>query len=664
MRLKTWVREHRIECTLGIVYVALALILALLCGQIRAQTVTIANPASVAQVRWVDVAVPLVEGEERGPMLFGPGWLAVPGQELGINSQMWHIRAVIAAGGVVSSDKWAPAEWTKADDVWPPMTAADAMRMVPWLAITDASGRREAQCPQVQVIYRDLASVVWRLEAHAAGWHLVCWQTQRPWQDVVDVAGYVTWSDPTSPAWFLDGVTVELRWDVPAELYGARRQGLQKTAAGTWTLWRGRMADGFGLPFRGVLIPPASDPLGRGAAESQLFGAATWPDGTWLAFGARPDVPATSRQRHDDWLAGTGTLLDARPGASALETGSTGSQACFGAQKGVGAASGDPWAIRELLWAADDGVLRCGHHLETNGSPVTRATHPRWETWSQASERNAGDRLGKPSTQPWGWDRIGARSILIDDQHRGDAPEIAAYALSGDWLLLEDLKLRLNADEARAKSIRGQLDAPRASGRLWQSWAKLATVARPEMRAQLQALALRELDLAFAAWPAGAPVRPSWVIKDDRVLPGGLSSWVPWNEAQKVLGALEEARAWGRLGENGASWRFLALAKELSRTIVEYGTLYSTEGQWLLCTGVQYFAGGDAPPAGYYVFPRPGASYSPDPGINLLVGTPGWHEWASAAYVIADTPRAREILRAVRPGPGASTTALEWWAVR
>lgn len=637
---------------LGTVLLALAAIVCAVTGLAAQGPVTVANPAPIAQTRWVTYAVPLVAGDQLEPMVCGAA-LAVPGRTLGVHSQLWHLRVALAAGAVARFEEWHPAT---ADDatvlsVWSPPPDPE---LVPQLLLQQGGVFRALPAVDgVRMVDRSPVHQTWRLEAHRGGWHLVAWETRWLGQQAVDVVGYVTWSDPTSPLWYLDDVGIGVGWAAPAQLHGAKRQGLEQLTPGAWRLWRGRAPHGFGFPFRGTL---------RGTAEP-LVAAATWPDGTWLAFGARPAVPAVSRAKLDGILGGAGSLTDARYGAQSAVGGDTGGQVCFGAVKGLGAAGGDPWALRELLWAADDGVLRAGHTLELDGWPTTRALRPRWQTWSLEPAKGASDRFGKPpGDPPWGWDRVNGRAASLDDQHRGDLPEVAAYALTGDWLLGEDLALRFNVDEASAKMVRGETDQPR-SARVELGHAHWSLLVDSATQGRIRARAQRQLDLRLAAWPAGGPARWLFHVKDSRVLPD-YEAGVPWQDGIWCTAAWAQAKAFARLGDHDLAARFEAAAGEVARVISDYGVLRDDSGHWLGLTGVRWFDSGAAPPEGYFRYPRAGAGTDAKPGNDLLVGGGGWIPWMGSAFVIADTPRAREVLQAVGPKPGASEEEISWWAVR
>ena len=53
--------------------------------------------------------------------------------------------------------------------------------------------------------------------------------------------------------------------------------------------------------------------------------------------------------------------------------------------------------------------------------------------------------------------------VLVDDQNRGDGYILAAYAITGDEALADDLLDSIAVDETRAFPRRGWIDAPRAT---------------------------------------------------------------------------------------------------------------------------------------------------------------------------------------------------------
>jgi hypothetical protein len=645
-----------------------------------AQRIRLCNPANGPQTRWVTVAVPMPgPTPDPGSCAILGGLLAVRGPDLGSMAQTWQIRASLAAGETRTVDGWAPSCWADTPAAWPalPSTPEELAELLPVVSIADpATGTTVAAVlDRATLVGRTAASMRWRCEAHRGGWHAVVWETIWAWQDAIDVAGYVSWCDPGDGRWALPRRRVAVGWGAGWDPYGPLRWGMAPQTGGGRLVWDGPVPGGMAFCFRGIIHKKtagdseATRDLLSAAAESPILAVAEWPDGSWFGFGSRPDPGSRCNPNvFAAWWNTQGTLADYRPGASLLYAGSTGAQPCFGATKGLQAASGDPWALQPLLVAADDGLLRCGHYVERDGTPVTIATHPRWTTWSWATHVGSEDLLGKTRLpESARWQCIGERDGKVDDQHRGDQPEIAGYVLSGgDPMLAEDLQFRLAVDEARVKGRLGQLDAPRATGRLLQSWAKCAMVAPPGLRTRWRALAVDTLKTLEDNWPLrSADVKATQVMHDARVLPDGLPAWSPWQEGLLVLGLLEQARTWERLGDSTLSVRFLAAAQDLADTVVDFGLLRDADSRWQMGYGVELFGEGNAPPGWYYLVPREGAGYSPSRGTDLVLASSNWWPWL-AGSIVATRDRVRRAALLADPSVVSQETIeeKEWWAVR
>lgn len=662
------------RCALLILIAVVALL-----APLAAQTIAFANPAEHRQARWVVVPMPAAQADLLPRDCVVGDWLATKGRKLANHTQLWHVRTDLRPHQAGQLATWRPLGAPFPAFMMSPWISDDLGKMVPKIQLAVGSSRRTLVPSRVELVEDGVACKVWRASGSSGGWHFVAWAKTWSWQDAVDLRGYIVWSDPTSPAWWLDEAQVSIETGEPLELYFATRCGFTKTAAGTWTLWRGRVPHGVAIPFRGVVLPTddgGGDPHGlsewrreqlAAAAEAPVLASCDWRQ-DWLAFGVVPRTSVRSDwERFDAFLRQPGGLFDARPLANGLDTGGTGAQAPFGATKDLIALQGDAWRVYELLYSADDYLLRGRHHRELDGRVTTKAIRPRLETWSGSPF--AGDTIGKAMPAPWGWHLAGDRVVLVDDQHRGDAYILAAYALTGDEALADDLLDSIAVDETRAFPRRGWIDAPRATGRLWQSWAKMTVLFDGATRARLRALAVAELVQREAQQPMGTPVSPAWTVRDDRVLPGA-DAWVPWNDSLLALGAMEQAAAWRRVGDLQLAARFQAYGVRIGRNVVQWGTVRTSFGSTLPLTGVKWAAGGAAQLGSYYTYPRAGAAESPGPGVDMLVGTPGWWTWFAGSLAAAqvgpqDDVRARAAaIWAEQTGGQQSVEALEWWAVR
>ena len=599
-------------------------------------TVRVANPAGVYQTRWTTFALPIGSVELRPHFIGGAEMLAVPGARLGIMSQLWHVRAQVGAGAVIDSADWQPATMPT-----PMLFALSRWQdLIPTVTVVFPDGRELSAAVQIEsatTIGNPVVGMQVRLGLHAAGWHVVLFTTLWSWQEAVDIAGAFVWCDSRVPEWATDNVDLLIRWPGGrSELQHPDRFGHHAYEDGTWSVYSGILPDAVGICFRGTLWPAAG---AEDLASEPLVAAAEWPDGKWFGLGVRRPVAPVSRVELDTWLAGVGGgMWSQRPGASNLDPGSSGNQACFGAQAGLAAAGGDPWAMRELLIAADDGILRSGHYLELHGDPVTRQNHLGWRTLGLATHKaTSTDLLGKSAALPQ-TTRLSGRHFTVDDQHRGDGPEIAAYALTGDPLLQWDLLLRLNVDAAAASWDSQTIDAPRASGRLMQSWAKCAMVAPPMLAGHWLELAADRLELVRQHWPLPIDgMRPTWLTRDPREL-GGALVWFPWQESMLVLGLMEVADVMAH------SWSdpepYFDAAQELAEQVIKWGAR-QVDGAWACAYAVEMA-----------------------PGNQVDIAKSPWWDWMASSIVLRaglGDPTAALLRAAYEPQDGSAEERAKWW---
>jgi hypothetical protein len=631
-------------------------------------------------------------------------YLAVKAQRIGIVSQLWHVRCDIQGVGILQFSDWQPAP---ANSV-PPFSISSwvsdrPQRDVVWFAISEnGAWKLNLRMAGGTMVSSSPVSQTYEIRTSQGGYHAVVWATFWTGQDAIDLRGSVLWSDPTVPQWSKSDVTVAIEvgdWPIVGEglaIYNAAKTGFVRWGASRGQLYRGPLPHGVKVTFRGAILPQddgrvpvtleeqqaallgdSRRALLDAASEGQLVGAAKW-DQNWMAFGLVPSIP----QRSDPaavraMLAQTGKLFDARPLATGDIHGGTAMQPPFGALKDAQALQGDPWRVLEMDYSADDYCRRGFHHKELDGRRVTKEIRPGVQTLAGTIEPKEGpDTFGKPrGAQPDGWDRIGSRSILADDQHRSDAYCFAAYALSGDPLLRECILNVMEVDRMRAMPARGWYDAPRATGRLCQSWAKGMVLFEGEIREKFVALALAELtdrERDQQTWNY-SPLTVMQTIVDDRVI-SGQEAQVPWNNALGVMGFLECGYALLKIGRSAEAQRFFAFARKLGRSITQYSTVTETgSGHVLPIEGQKWFPGGAVPPPSYYTFPRAGAAASAGPGIDMLVDpNTNWWPWFAAALASAQlgptddvSAKGEQIMTAQSAG---STTAapgyeLEWWAV-
>ena len=648
------------------------------------------NPSSRRQRRWVQVPMsPAADSQMPHDICtVGAGFLIVRGETVGDHTHLWHCYADLPPGEhAVNMDTVQPlrgVDWPAFQ--WSQWITDDLKNVAPSILIRDGEAQIEVSLSVVGIErVGDTLSRFHLRGVNPAGWVAELWAKVWTFQDVIDIEGHVTWSDRTTPEVRKESVVVGIE---SAENLVV--DYISKLPSKIVTLHDGPVIDATSIPFQGALL---CGPLSPGelspSDEQRIDQLAAASEGAiyactssfarnqeWLAFGYVTDESfnpwSYDGGEFKAWLDQRAlSVYDRRPLANDLRTAATGSQAPFGATKHIPALFRAP-ALYELLWSSQDYLCRGLHNYNEDGSELWAHEHPEWETWDGVSERNSRDKLGKTGDRPWGWDRMpNGRNILVDDQHRGDAYIICAYALTGSPLLLRGLRNQLQVDFARAKRKRKQINAPRASGRLWQSWAKL-TMLMPEARETLKTLATDELELWEDLMANHRPGEVRWLdhVRDARVLGSATTAAVPWNEALCVMGAYEQYFAWEHLDEDLAG-RFLQFATTQSNTILKWGTVRDSAGNLYPLTGVEVNEiNGDPMPEVYYTFPRVGASFAPGPGIDMLVGSMGWWDWFSGvihcAARFSNDSDAKSLANEVgnrHYGEGRGLQSLEWTAL-
>ena len=667
--------------------------------QLLSQTINVANPSTQRQVRWVAAPMPMSQADRLPAACVVNGrYPAFKAQQLGVVTQLWHVRCDVPALGTLSLTDWKPSTSPAPEFAYTPWVTDFPQRSVLRLGVYEAgvwklniellAGRKITESPVAQT---------WEFRGSKGGYHAVWWITFWLGQDAIDLEGVALWSDPQSPDWSRPSVKFTLQsgaWPVRGEriaLYSAATNGFTGSDW-SWTLYNGPLPHGVGVAWRGVLLPADDGPLPvswvqqrehlgdeerrraeDSAAEGPLVAACDWTQSQadWMAFGHVP----TTAVRADKAailasLSRAGTYFAPRPFANHGKHNDTGDQPPFGSVKDLIALQGDPWRVLELQDSALDYWRRSAHHRELDGRRVTHQIRPGVQTWSGNIEpKLSPDAFGKPRVDVPDT-IIGTRHFDIDDQHRGDGYILCCYALSGSQLLLECIRDVLSVDEMRAMAARpGWFDGPRACGRLWQSWARVACLTSGADRE----LALRIADAERVdrqadqdRW-AYEPVHVvEWKAADPRVLSGAPFS-VPWNDSLFVLGLVEQAAARRRLGLDAAP--FTALAARVGTSVIRWSTVTdSRTGEVLPINGLKWLNGGAANPPAYYVYPRAGAAT--DAAVDMLVGSMGWWTWYAGSLSVAMDSSDAEVrakaaaIWAAATAGQQSVSALEWWACR
>jgi hypothetical protein len=618
----------------------------------------ITNVSSKKQQRWATVALPVGQGPQGTLASFGQGYLAVKGPTVGRHSQLWDVFCAVRGRSTLKLDGWQ--DLPVAGDVLPVPKFSDwiqAGKLIPSITVTRTGGQAVTfRIDQWAIEFATAARIRFVGAGMGGGFNARVWADVWVWQDAIDLRGFIGWSDQADPTERIN-CSISFALDEPVAMYLAGPSGFVQHGNSWQLLTNQDLVDGNGIGFRGVVVPtdktPATVEEERTGYEdaamegplvatcSALPGEEVW-DGHWLANGKVTPMFRNQEQAWaflDRWSGAQGNVLDPRPLANAGETGRTGDQPCFGATKDLLAINGDSLRLYEMMWSADDYLMRGLMRFEPYGGMTTFAKHQDWMTWSGSTAKNAQDKLGKTITaesRPYGWERFGPnlnRLSGVDDQHRGDLYIDATLALTGDPVLREQKKNHLQTDRARAMRRNRWLDAPRAAGRLMLSWANSLLLLPPDQEALIVDLALDELSMWEPLVHDDRPVQWLATVVADTVLPWKVAA-MPWMEAQMVLGTLAMERALRRIGRVSEADRFLDFTKRVSTTCLLYATLVGQDGIVRVCNGVEVRGGSAAQPPEYYTFPRAGAVMQPTAGSDLLVGDPGWCLWWGSVIAV------------------------------
>ncbi len=631
----------------------------------------VANMSSGAQRRWMRVTVPKPFADQLPTVCTftpqgAPSTLAYKGRVIGPIGTEFHVlgdlpgfgtqNGQIVAGGNAPSP-FQFSEWITDD----PTTMAMRLEFV-----------RNSVRQSIPLTFRETLenSPVVRTDRFFGGPVNGVWVevflTFYTKQDVVEMAGHYGWSDQSDPSWFTNFESIEFKIEEDVEVYFGTRSGFQQIADG-WQLLNsghrdnGKFPHGMAPHFYGVILPKSdnsstANPPDReqrlnrmlAAVEGPLLmtgGAQVW-SGNWFAFGEVPTVPANldgvslanqSASAFRSYLQNVGDAWDTRPLANTWNTGGTGDQAPFGATKGTFAVTvGDPRFLWEMLYSSTDYGLRHFHYREPDGSRVRAANHPNLIWYNGAHDwRFSSDLLGKSggTWPPWAWNFGDNGRGGPDRQHRGQNYMWATAALTGSYLIQEEARDLIECEATRFPNQHMNTDAPRG-GRIFQDFVKMYYVLPS---AQEQATLLQQIEWYILAWELGwtggqvtGPVKPmASTGPDDRVLCCGLQFFVSWNESLGILGWLEARALMRNLGRSDLQNRLEVFIRRVVTTHMNFSVYRDSNNRLLPINGIRWLANGEPNPASYYDINRPGASTSPGPTIDMLLGTPGWVNWWS-----------------------------------
>lgn len=359
--------------------------------------------------------------------------------------------------------------------------------------------------------------------------------------------------------------------------------------------------------------------------------AENWPEsGAWGPFGYLPDPPpwitdggraAAIQSRTDflQWYYVNGEMWEDRPLALREYPAVTGTQHDFGVGKFVDVfVSAMPHRIEEVRYTAGEEAYRPVHHREPDGSMLRAVNHPNWVArsgrthWSSSVSQ---DRLGKPPNQPnlrevaHGW-------FGKDHEHWSSLVLSSAYLLTGSHSLHMELDndaelfLASHLVESIAPgSPANSINNGRALGRvmLTMAWNYLLTD-RADVAQRMQQRVDESVVQQHYGLIHGGVVLPLHVIPPDpRIIASG-DQWVPWQEAQAVLGLEATARVTGSTTAH-------LMGYLIARNLILHGWRVDFENS-MVAYAVRYLPGGAAIPPHlmtspeYYAWPSSPRSFN------------------------------------------------------
>lgn len=619
------------------------------------------NASRYRQRRWTDVALPWGLSESMPNQVWMLGYphnfYAVKGHAVGRHSRIWSVYAdlgprekwtsqnvsaaqemsgalhPLVAAGMVNADLLVRLEWLKAS-VEQPQACAPSFRS----SIRDVSVE---SAHLTRITFKDTRR----------GFHLTGEIRLRSFQPVADFDLSVVWSDPTSPELYLrDFLPVIESRGCALHIDFKDLRGFHNidfTGNKFSSNCRLKAVDGCGFRLTGSLIFNPTADLGeaqQAALSGRILGTCEW-GADFMALGVTrtDDLPEpTAAELSARWDAinsgAQGRLFDARRYANAPFAGQTGDQEPFGAQKGSLLLT-NPVEAAYVNAGCDDLLMRGFHHRESDGRRVMFRDHPEWRTFEGVTHyATSADTLGKtkPAANDLWYKLDGDRLAFLDDQHRGDKYLLACYAMTGSYVLLDSILDLIETDKARAFRRTGQLDAPRATGRLWQSWADMAMVLPVNTAAKQDVftLAMEELAKLEAHDEAmGDRVPWMWSVRSPNYLNNEFDVAFPWQETLAVLGAEAMCCALHVHGRNDDFVRMWRWAKKHAVKLMRYGIIRDVAGNREHPVMAAIYDS-SLWPADYMRPDRPGVAFETAPGVNLQIGTDGWFDWFSSIIVL------------------------------
>lgn len=624
----------------------------------------IQNLSPIPRAGWADLAIPFAEGERLapgGPLGVLGRW--VKGRALGTHSRMVHVYGpptdVVTIPNTAAFTPGPVPAFAASDWVTDDMGGLMPLPRV-FLASAPDVGHVIAD-PKLTRIDDNAARQLWHVHGRvgASGFVYDAYLGVYSGQDVVELSGALTWSDPSTldldrAISRIELTCGEILWLDYAKAMGFYNHilGLPGTALlGTraFTVGNGQMIPFFGavlctpeIPIPALVQAAGADPallarlmplVARLGGRIEAMGEF---DGSWLCFGQTPDTGpsddadlAQLLERAAAIFDGNGFVFDARPLGQTPQSSRTGDQEDFGACKGITTTLKDPRIMPLLRYSVSEPMRPC-HYREAQGSalllnpppedgaPIRVEDHPDWVSWDGVTHYHPNvspDRLGKPQ---W-WPSFETNGYSGKDGQHDSMNRLAEeYALTGDPVFELCIRDEIELCLGRAKN---SINSPRGQGRGIQSLAQAWLLTDdPRALTRINELAQWALEQKMPAGDWRDPANPMQVVgtvmgQNALVDPveGPVECVAVWEHTLAMLGYFAAYRALQSRGKT-LSEGLATVPWILTKTVAFQG-FYSPGGSGFTPLTHLRWLDGRAVPAEKYGEP----GFTKEGGINL-----GW----------------------------------------
>lgn len=426
------------------------------------------------------------------------------------------------------------------------------------------------------------------------------------------------------------------------------------------------VADAMGVPFYACVVGSIhgeTTEAFEAACGGPIVGFAKdeWASEGFGPHRAKPTSFLTNNWEPEVSLTQPRMMLDWRPLANAVESGTSGDQGCWGRMRWSRLFRGQarPRDAQQLRYSSTDYWLRSHHHLTERGECMVLRDDLGQFTYNGYIWSPALPAMGKEGYPPYGF---GNGRPHLGRQWRGALTAPIAQILLGDMIMDDELAFLVQTDAADVRHHQGSWEASRSSGRLLTEWAWWYCSCLPHLRDLLVGLAKREVEilesLRCGHEEAGPVTSPDMYMADDPKNPiFGHNAWAPWQDSILCDGLLAWVDLLTDLGiEPELAHRCRVLARRIGSGVVNCGFAKDVNGgQPWACTWVKLPPLGQPLEEGYLTYPRAGAGSAYAPGLDMIVGGIGMHWYvggieAALRYGDAATiEAARAIVPMVRP---------------